>query len=468
MANVRLAVLTRNAMVDAVSGRIDADANGGTIKIYTGTQPATGDTALSGNTLLATLTWSTTSFAAASSGTATANAVTQDSSADATGTATWARIQDESGDNVFDCDVTATGGGGTIQLNTTSIVSGGPVQITAFTLTQPAGSRCMALRVVERIRETTSTTGTGSLTLSGAASGCQSFANALASGDETTFAIVHQSAAEWEIARGVFTSPSTLTRARVFQSAQLRRGGQLLGRHEGRVHHPCAERRGVDEGARRDAVGLRGRAVHGVRALVFQRHRQPARHARGSAAGAAVGATATHTGARQQRRRGGSAKSDDLPRARHHVRVDTRDAADGSGRGVRDDQRRQRLRQRCGRRDAVQGKPADSAPATADEERGEDGGQWIERERRVHVHLYRFVPQLLQRRLDPLHDYRERLPRVHDDANGANDCVAAERRRRHGRDAGDISSMACRRERSRVRAGTRTWPLARAFPSGIP
>ena len=83
------------AAVDAVA----AKCNSGVIKIYTGTQPAGADTAISGNTLLGTLTFSATAFAASSASgtaptrvvTATANTITDDSSADNTGTATWFR-----------------------------------------------------------------------------------------------------------------------------------------------------------------------------------------------------------------------------------------------------------------------------------------------------------------------------------------------------------------------------------------
>lgn len=138
MAIARLAVLTRNALADQFKTRIDLGAGAGTIKIYTGTQPATGDTALSGNTLLGTLTCTDPSAAGASSGVLTLSAITQDSSADNSGTATWARVQDSDGNNVVDVDVTATGGGGSLQLNTTTIAAGGPIGITAFTITVPA------------------------------------------------------------------------------------------------------------------------------------------------------------------------------------------------------------------------------------------------------------------------------------------------------------------------------------------
>ena len=141
MANLRVATATRQAMCDAAVDLIDGGSGAGTIKIYAGSQPANANTAVSGQTLLATLTFSATAFGAANtSGVATAASITDDSSADATGTAAWARIADGDGDTVFDCDVTATGGGGTIELNTTSIVAGGTVSITSFTVTQPDGS----------------------------------------------------------------------------------------------------------------------------------------------------------------------------------------------------------------------------------------------------------------------------------------------------------------------------------------
>ena len=138
MANMRLSTALRNAMIQQVQVKADAGAGAGTINIRSGSQPASAEDAETG-TLLATLTFSDPSAPSASGGVLTFSAITEDSSADATGTATWARIKDSTGATVFDCDVTATGGGGTIQLNTTSIVAGGPVRITAFTATMPAG-----------------------------------------------------------------------------------------------------------------------------------------------------------------------------------------------------------------------------------------------------------------------------------------------------------------------------------------
>lgn len=137
MANLRLATASQNAMADALAALVDAGSAGGTIKIYTATQPASANTAISDQTLLATLTFSGTAFGAASGGVITAAAITEDSEADATGTAAWARIADSDGNTIFDCDVGTSGA--TINLNTVNIVSGGPVSITSFTITMPSG-----------------------------------------------------------------------------------------------------------------------------------------------------------------------------------------------------------------------------------------------------------------------------------------------------------------------------------------
>ena len=131
---IKLATTGRNAAADAITTLLNA-GGAGTIKIYTGTQPTNPQTAVSGQTLLGTLTFSATSFGAAATGVATANAITQDSSADAAGTAAWARIASGGGATVFDCDVGTSGQ--TIVLNTTTIALGGPIQITSFTLTMP-------------------------------------------------------------------------------------------------------------------------------------------------------------------------------------------------------------------------------------------------------------------------------------------------------------------------------------------
>ena len=136
MAILRLATAARNAAADAVVDLIDGGAGAGTVKIYTGSQPASANDAESG-TLLATIDLADPAFGAAASGVATATDPAS-VNASATGTAGWFRVEDSTGANVMDGDCTATGGGGTMTLSTTSLVSGSPVDITSFTVTMPA------------------------------------------------------------------------------------------------------------------------------------------------------------------------------------------------------------------------------------------------------------------------------------------------------------------------------------------
>jgi hypothetical protein len=63
----------------------------------------------------------------------TFSAFTDDSSADATGTATWARITDSA--DTFVCDASVGTSGADINLNSTSITVGGIIRITSGTLT---------------------------------------------------------------------------------------------------------------------------------------------------------------------------------------------------------------------------------------------------------------------------------------------------------------------------------------------
>lgn len=118
-----------NAAADAIAVR----CNGGTLKIYDGSQPANANTAVSTQTLLATLTFGSPAFGGAVAGVATANAITQDSSADATSTATWFRALTSGAATVFDGSVGTSGAN--LNLNATSIVAGAAVSVTAFTLT---------------------------------------------------------------------------------------------------------------------------------------------------------------------------------------------------------------------------------------------------------------------------------------------------------------------------------------------
>lgn len=125
-----------NNAKDAIMALIrDAIGDGGLLKIYNGTMPADISTAIAAQTLLGTLTFPSPCGSVDGLHRFVAGAITQDSSADATATANFARIfkADET-TVVMDIDITTTGGGGTLQLNTTNIVAGGPILVTSFIL----------------------------------------------------------------------------------------------------------------------------------------------------------------------------------------------------------------------------------------------------------------------------------------------------------------------------------------------
>lgn len=108
----------------------------GLLRIYAGTVPADVGTAITTQTLLAELTCNSTFAPSASSGVLTLNSITQDSSANATGTASFFRITTSGGTAIIQGTVTATGGGGDLTLNTTSISSGAAVSVTSFVITE--------------------------------------------------------------------------------------------------------------------------------------------------------------------------------------------------------------------------------------------------------------------------------------------------------------------------------------------
>lgn len=117
----------RNAMLDAITTAV---GNSALLRFYDGSRPATGGTA---TTLLAELTCNATFAPSASGGVLTLNAITSDTSANATGTATWFRIVTSGGTFVIDGNVGTSGSD--LNMNTTSFVSGATVAVSSFTIT---------------------------------------------------------------------------------------------------------------------------------------------------------------------------------------------------------------------------------------------------------------------------------------------------------------------------------------------
>lgn len=127
---LRLATATRNAAANAAFDLL----NSGTIQIRTGAQPTNVADAASG-TLLGTLTFGSTAFGAASTGVKTANAITSDTSADASGTAGHARLLDSG--TAIHSDATCAQGSGDFNFDNNVIVSGGTIAVSSMTATQP-------------------------------------------------------------------------------------------------------------------------------------------------------------------------------------------------------------------------------------------------------------------------------------------------------------------------------------------
>ena len=111
---------TRNGIADYVVDQLD----GGTLEIQT-----------SGDVEVATLTFGTPAFGAAASGTATANAITQDSSATG-GTAAKAQLKNSGATAIVNCAVGASGSD--INLSSVSIGAGDTVSVSSLTYTAPA------------------------------------------------------------------------------------------------------------------------------------------------------------------------------------------------------------------------------------------------------------------------------------------------------------------------------------------
>lgn len=135
--NPHVSAARRAAMLDTLT----ASAASGKLRIYSASQPADADATVAsgGGTLLAELTMNATAFGSATSTASTnsvltANAITQDSSADATGTAAWFRLWQSNGTTPI-LDGTVGTSGTDLIINSVAISSGAAVSASSLTIT---------------------------------------------------------------------------------------------------------------------------------------------------------------------------------------------------------------------------------------------------------------------------------------------------------------------------------------------
>lgn len=83
----------------------------------------------------------------------------------------------------------------------------------------------MPIPVFDRVQETTTTSGTGSITLDGPLVGFSSFSSTVGVGNQTYYGIVDNSTGDWEVGTGTLSSSTTLARDTVLSSSN---GGSLV------------------------------------------------------------------------------------------------------------------------------------------------------------------------------------------------------------------------------------------------
>jgi hypothetical protein len=141
---LRIKTSVRTTMANAIITEIDSGAGAGIVAIYEGTRPASLATApTGGDDVLAKITLNDP-CATESNGVITFDVTPaiEDASADVGGTATWFRVYKsadgttiDEANAVIDGTCTASGGGGDMILNSTTITATGPVEITSWTIT---------------------------------------------------------------------------------------------------------------------------------------------------------------------------------------------------------------------------------------------------------------------------------------------------------------------------------------------
>jgi hypothetical protein len=134
----RISAAAAIAMADAITALVD---DGSELRIYGGTMPATVDTALSGQTLLASFPLaSPDAFQDAvdtvNGAVATGNAVVAQD-AIATGAATWGTVVNAADVRIWDGDTSLPAGNGAIKISSLNLTAGVEISVISLSYTQP-------------------------------------------------------------------------------------------------------------------------------------------------------------------------------------------------------------------------------------------------------------------------------------------------------------------------------------------
>lgn len=133
---LRISNAARSALADALRLLVDAGSGAGKIRVYSGSQPAGPDTAVTSQTLLAEFTLADPSFGSASSGVTSLLSVPRTTTGLAAGTAAWFRLLDSNNTAIADGAVGTSGA--ELNLNTVTISVGVTVELTTGSITMPA------------------------------------------------------------------------------------------------------------------------------------------------------------------------------------------------------------------------------------------------------------------------------------------------------------------------------------------
>lgn len=127
-----------NAAATAEANAFSDLLDNGFLRIYDGAQPATVDTAIGAQVLLAELRFATPASGVAVNGVITFSAIVSDAAANATGTAAWFRALSADGTTAI-WDGSVSTAAATINLNSTAIQINAQVDVTALTFTVNKG-----------------------------------------------------------------------------------------------------------------------------------------------------------------------------------------------------------------------------------------------------------------------------------------------------------------------------------------